>query len=99
MQTTSRFKKRLKEFLDFKMENPTQQFGGKDRPLLNAGPFEGMMHCGMTQDVSVFYRVSGSNPKIIKIYGLFSHAESGTGQPGNIKRQKNLASRFNQQNF
>lgn len=91
--------KKLKEFLQFKIANPTQQFGGKDKPMSNKGHFEGMMHCGLTFDVSVFYRISGSNPRIISIYGLFSHDESGTGQPPNIKRQKSLASRFNQQVF
>jgi mRNA-degrading endonuclease YafQ of YafQ-DinJ toxin-antitoxin module len=82
-----------------KKQNPVQQVGGKDKPLSNAGQFDGMMHCGLTFDVSVFYRIEGSNPKVLKLYGLFSHDESGTGSPASIKRQKSLASKFNQQTF
>jgi mRNA-degrading endonuclease YafQ of YafQ-DinJ toxin-antitoxin module len=98
-ESNEQLKRRLSEFLLFKKNTPTAQFGAKDKPLTNAGHFNGMMHAGLTFDLSIFYTIEGSNPKTIKLYGIYSHDEAGTGTPPNIKRQQSLSSRFKQQVF
>lgn len=83
----------LKEFIVFKRANPLQPFGAKDRPFKHE-PLKGIYHAGLTFDVSVLYTIEGSNPNIIKLLGVFSHDETGTGQPRNVNRQKQLYKRI-----
>lgn len=87
--------KRLEEFIRFKQANPTQQFGSSDTQFIGRGPLAQavpkLRHAHLNIDISVFYTIEGRNPTVLKIYGVFSHSESGTGNSPNIKKQKNLA--------
>jgi len=86
---------KFKEFTQAKTANPGQPFGGSDTPFINAGPLARaipkLRHAHLTRDLSVFYTIEGKNPTVVQLYGIFSHQESGTGTPGNINKQKNLA--------
>jgi mRNA-degrading endonuclease YafQ of YafQ-DinJ toxin-antitoxin module len=96
---------RLKDFIEFKKENPLQPFGGKDYPLTGKGPiaraFPNMLHAHITSDVSVFYTVEGQHPVELKLYGLFRHDDIGFGNKGSggggVQKQKQTAEKFKSQ--
>lgn len=94
-------KEALENFKKAKSENPLAPYGGKDYKLGNH--FEkavpGMLHAGLTNNVSVFYTLSGANPKVIHLHGVFNHDEAGIGQPANINRQKSSSKRMSNQEF
>ena len=94
---------RFEEFKKWKSENPIKNFGSKDEPLIRKGPFgeavPGIKHAHLTQDVSVWYTIEGRDPTVIKLYGIFTHAQSGTGQPQNFKKSQALATRMANQQF
>ena len=94
---------KVKEFRRVKAENPLQNFGAKDYPMGSAGPIgiavPKIRHAHLTSDISIFYTLNGRDPTIIRLYGLFTHAESGTGQPANIKKQKSLGQQLSNQSF
>lgn len=83
----------MADFIEFKRANPLFPFGAKDRPFKH-DPLKGIYHAGLTFDVSVLYTISGNNPNIITLYGIFSHDELGTGTPRNPNRQKNVHKRI-----
>jgi len=95
--------KKFEEFKDSKINNPLQNYGSRDYPMIGQGPIgkqiPGIRHAHLTQDISVFYTIEGRNPTKIKLYGLFGHADSGTGNPSNIKRQQTLGKQFKNQEF
>lgn len=97
----SNVKAKLADFIKSKTENPMAAFGGSDTPFISAGPLGkvGIKHAHLTRDISVLYTLSGKNPHVIKLYGIVSHADSGTGTPANIKKQKNLAKTLDNQSF
>lgn len=83
----------MADFIEFKRANPLVPYGSKDRPFKH-DPLKGIYHAGLTFDVSVLYTISGNNPNIITLYGIYSHDETGTGTPRNSKRQKQVHSRI-----
>jgi len=92
---------RIADFLKVKKENPMQAFGKDDTTFVssdpvfkNAIPGETLIHAKLTSDISIVYSVSGRNPWVLKLYGIFSHDELGTGQPINKKRMKQAAARM-----
>lgn len=91
----------LVDFQKEKLANPTAAYKSKDYKLGNhfdkAVP--GMMHAGLTNNVSVFYTLSGANPKTLHLHGVFTHDEAGIGQPANINRQKQVSKRMSNQEF
>ena len=91
---------RIQEFLAFKMANPGQPWG-KDTQFVSAGPLARALpklrHVHLTRDLSLFYTIGGRDPAVIRLYGVFSHADSGTGTPGNINRQRSLARQLDNQ--
>lgn len=89
-------KDRLKEFITQKMANPTAKFGKDDKPFVDVIP---ATHAKLTSNISIVYTLSGANPKLIKLYGVFTHDDIGTGQPPNQKRQKNIAAKMSNQTF
>lgn len=101
----SRLVSRFEDFLTSKKNNPLQPFGASDRPFLSAGFIrnavsnETLLHAHLTHDVSVVYSISGKDPKVLKLYGLLTHDEMGTGQPPNIKKQKQTALRLANTSF
>jgi mRNA-degrading endonuclease YafQ of YafQ-DinJ toxin-antitoxin module len=92
---------RLKEFITHKRNNPTQNFGTKDQLFSSDGILksavnnESMKHAHLTHDVSILYTIQG-RPPLIKLYGIFSHDELGTGQPSKKSDQRKAASRLSQ---
>lgn len=87
----------LRNFIDFKRQNPLQQAGGKDRPFVGNGPLGGYIHAGLTRDISIIYTVSGRDPHVIKLFGLYSHNDIGTGTPGRPHTSKIMANTWSKQ--
>jgi hypothetical protein len=94
---------KIQEFRAVKTANPMQPFGKNDSRLISTGPLgravDGLRHVHLTQDLSLFYTLSGSKPQVFHLYGIYSHNESGTGNSPNIKVQKNLGKRLSNQTF
>jgi hypothetical protein len=104
-QVDSSLLEKFENFKKTKENDPLARFGGSDRlfvsgaPLRNAIPGENLGHAHLTQDLSVVYSISGKNPTIVKLYGVFTHAELGTGTPPKIKTQQQMAKTFSNQRF
>lgn len=73
------------DFAAFKRAHPLEPFGSKDYPFKH-DPLKGIRHAHLTHDISILYTISGNNPKIITLYGVFTHDEIGTGSGGGNKR-------------
>jgi hypothetical protein len=95
--------KKFDDFIRSKTLNPVAPYGSSDKPFRGNGFFTSaipkLRHAHITHDVSIIYLISGFNPTQIRLYGLFSHDEMGTGQPQNIKKQKSLAKQLSNQIF
>jgi hypothetical protein len=91
-------KNNLEQFLIFKSQNPTSPYG-KDEGFKNKNIWSNIRHSKLTVDISIFYSISGNNPHIIRLYGVFTHDESGTGQPARQNRQTSLVSKFSNQDY
>ena len=89
---------KIEEFKLFKYKNPLAQYGGSDKSFASTGVFKQYlpksMKAHLSSDISIIYELSGRNPTTITLYGVFTHAALGTGQPPNIKIQKNMAKRL-----
>jgi len=91
----------VKTFMQFKAAkatNPTAAFGSSDYPFRHSF-LKGYIHAKLTFDVSIIYSISGGDSKVIKLYGIFSHDDSGTGQPPNLNRQQSLGKKLGNQQF
>lgn len=88
-------RKKLRDFMEVKRNNPTQVFGASDKNFTPGGVFytmiPGLRHAHLTPDLSLVYRVSGNT---IFLYGFYNHDEIGTGQPPKIPKQKAMATKF-----
>jgi len=90
------------KFLDWKRENPNKPFinSKKDKHSPNTSIYgksvPKVAHAHLTQDISVWYI---QNNNIFKLLGIFSHSATGTGNPPNLKKQQQIASRFKNQTF
>ena len=89
----------LERFLEHKKNDPLKPYGRRDYPFIGDGPLSGIHHAHLSLDISVFYKIVGRDPRQLRLYGIFSHAESGTGQPARRGLQKNLKTRIDQQPF
>lgn len=87
----------LRNFIAFKRENPLQQAGGKDRPYIGSGPLAGYIHAGLTRDISIVYTISGRDPHVIKLFGIYTHQDTGTGTPGRPNLSKVMAASWAKQ--
>lgn len=100
-----RVTKRLEEFIALKMSNPMAIFGSTktDKPNKSGTPMAqeipGIKHAHLTHDISVFYTLSGSNPRVLRLYAILSHDEAGMGQPPNTRIQKSMTKRMTNQRF
>lgn len=96
-------RKLLDDFIDTKRQDPTKPFGSRDVAFQNSGNFTGkvpkLRHAHLMHDMNLCYTISGKNPAILKLYGLFKHDELGTGQPSNHRRQQNVATAMANQTF
>lgn len=87
---------KFKDFTKFKLEHPAEPFGGKDYPFVKNGVLGGYWHAGLTRDISIFYKIEND---ILYLCGIFSHQDAGIGTPGNINKQRSLASKLSNQVF
>lgn len=89
---------KIEEFKKFKSENPLATFGTNDKPFAATGIYKQYLpkarKAHLTPDISIVYELSGKDPTIITLYGVFTHAQLGTGQPPNLKKQKNMAKKL-----
>lgn len=90
----------LKKFLTAKRHDPIQPYGSSDYPFIAAGPIgraiPGLMHAHLSQDLSVVYKVEGNE---MFLYGIYSHADLGTGTPPNLRRQQSVSQRLSNMTF
>jgi len=90
--------RKIESFRHAKAENPLAPFGTNDKSFTPNGIYKKYLpkafKAHLTPDISIIYELSGRNPTVIKLYGVFTHADMGTGQPPNIKIQKNMAKRL-----
>lgn len=93
-------RKKFRDFMDLKRNNPNAPFGSSDKTFSSDGTFNseipGLRHAHITFDLSIVYKVVGHQ---IYLYGFFTHDDLGTGQPRNINRQKSAAKRLAHQSF
>jgi mRNA-degrading endonuclease YafQ of YafQ-DinJ toxin-antitoxin module len=89
---------KIEEFRKIKQENPLANYGSNDKPFVSDGVYKQYIPKGrkahLNRDISIIYELSGKNPTVIKLYGVFTHAQLGTGQPPNINIQKNMAKKL-----
>lgn len=90
----------LQKFLKVKSDDPTARYGGSDTSFSSSFTeyVPKLRHAHLKHDLSIFYTIMGSPPNL-KIYGVFTHDESGIGQPSNAKKQKSLGKTFGNQQF
>lgn len=97
---TANILQKIIEFKNFKEANPLALYGSKDAPLagVSGSPYSKYLpkarKAHLTPDISIIYELSGKNPTNIKLYGVFTHADLGTGQPANKKRSEQMAKRL-----
>ena len=93
----------IKDFKNFKSKDPLAQYSDKDQCLAPNTAFTievpKIRKARLKHDSSIYYTLSGKDPHVIKLYGVFSHDDAGIGQPQNIKKQKTLANRMARQHF
>lgn len=98
-----KLREQFDKFVSIKSENPMSPFGSSDKPFQGKGIYGSsvpkLLHAHLMNDMLIFYKLSSANPTLVDLYGVFTHDESGTGQPANIKRQKNLAKKLVAQTF
>ena len=94
---------KIVDFMRLKKENPLAAFGSNDTQINKDSPLSlhisKLKHCNLSGDLRLFYTISGKDPTIFKLYAVLTHDESGTGQPSNIKRQKNISKQMSNQAF
>ena len=95
-KATKQVQTKFKDFVEAKKNNPAEKFGGSDYHFIKAGHLGGFWHAKLSQDISVIYKV---DKNIVYLYGIFSHADSGTGTPANINKQDSLRSKLDNQEF
>ena len=102
-QSNTALRDKVEQFIRIKTQDPTQQFGSSDKPFRSGGIFSNAVpkirHAHLTHDLSMVYTVSGGDNPVIRLYGIFSHDDMGTGQPQNLNRQRGVASQFAGQSF
>jgi hypothetical protein len=100
-KTSERYPRAAAKYLEWirvKMENPMSLIG-YDKPFVAKSPYDGLMHAHMDDDVSVVYRITGKDPRHIKVYGFYSHEDLGTTRPPKQKVQQIVGTRLKGQIF
>ena len=95
VKDTPNILQKIDEFRKVKSENPIANFGSNDGPFISDGIYKRYLpkarKAKLSNDMSIVYELSGVDPKIIYLYGVFTHANLGTGQPANFHKQKSMA--------
>lgn len=87
-------KEALIAFVMAKNANPTAKVGKDDKPFVDTIPAN---HAKLTSDVSIVYTLTGNNPRELKLFGVFTHDDIGTGQPRNMRKQQSFATKMGNQ--
>jgi hypothetical protein len=95
IKDTPNILQKISEFVKTKLDNPLAMFGTNDKPFTSEGAYKQHLpkarKARLTLDISIVYELSGRNPTVIKMYGVFTHATLGTGQPPKINTQRSMA--------
>lgn len=91
-----RMLKQFERFLTAKMANPTEMWNASDKRASNA--LSRFYKAHLTHDDSIIYTYD-QQQNILRIYGIWSHDEMGTGQPPNYARIAKFADRLGGQVF
>lgn len=96
--------RKFRDFMELKRNSPFSSFGSSDKSFVNDGFYNkeipGIRHAHITYNLSISYKVVQEGDLIsIYLYGLHTHDELGTGQPPNINKQRNMATRFKNEVF
>lgn len=90
----------IRDFMDTKRNNPLSPYGSSDKRFSSGGNYSGVVpglaHAHVTPDLSVVYRVEGGT---VYLYGVYSHADLGTGTPSKQAKQQSMAGKFSRMNF
>lgn len=99
-------KRKLVDFVRFKNSSPYNgrapdgsKFGSSDYLLGAEGKFKdipGIAHAHLTFNISVVYYIDND---VLRLYGIYSHDDMGTGQPPNTNRQQQKISTWKSSNF
>jgi mRNA-degrading endonuclease YafQ of YafQ-DinJ toxin-antitoxin module len=89
-------KRKLKEFLSKKAADPTTPISKSDYRFIGNLAQSGLSHIHLTFDISLVYDIRGNT---LKLYGLYSHDDIGTGSPPNRNKQRQALDRWAATNF
>ena len=102
-ENTPGLRNKLAQFVRVKSADPTASFGSSDKPFRSGGFFTNAVpkikHAHLTPDLSVVYVLVGGAEPVMRLYGVFSHDDLGTGTPANINRQRSMAAQLAGQQF
>lgn len=99
LQTYPQLMGKLKEFIVYKTADFRSPFGSSDTIFTSKGHYSGLRHAHLSRDISIVYQIHGNNPRIIDLYGMFSHRDLGTGTPANRKLEKTMSAHLRKQIF
>jgi hypothetical protein len=95
--------KKVEAFINAKAADPLSAFGNKDTQMNSKAPLGSavpkLKHVHLTKDISLFYTISGANTIEFKLYGIFTHKDTGTGDSPNLRTQQALAKKLASQSF
>jgi hypothetical protein len=91
-------KSKIREFGAKKASDSMAPYGSADTRFVSNSPISsllpGMRHAHLTKDLSVWYKITGGAAPIIKLYGIFTHEETGTGTPAKIAKQISISKKL-----
>lgn len=105
-----RLKKELGSFIKWKNQYPVNGsipgkmpgFGDSDKKFRSGGNFDNRMpnisHAHLTHNLSIVYYLD-RDTNTLRLYGVYSHDNIGTGNPPNINRQQQMATRWTNMKF
>jgi mRNA-degrading endonuclease YafQ of YafQ-DinJ toxin-antitoxin module len=91
-----RILKQFERFVTAKISAPTQMWNASDKR--SSPPLSSFYKAHLTHDDSIIYSYDQAN-NVIRVYGIWSHDDMGTGQPPNRPRTTTLANRLEKQVF
>ena len=103
-------KKELIKFINFKNQHPFNGslpgkipgFGDSDKKFRSGGRFDqqlpNLSHAHLTHNLSVVYFLDRET-QTLRLYGVYSHDDLGTGNPPNTNRQIQMGKRFANMKF
>lgn len=88
--------KQFDRFLDAKTANPTEMWNASDKRASHS--LSSFYKAHLTHDDSIIYTYD-QQENVLRIYGIWSHDEMGTGQPPNYAKIVKFADRLSNQIF